>query len=107
MVAVKFFKNVGVKVKPNDSVSALSGASFELPPTSVAHWPDGHCGMLPLPYSAAVTPVRAHCASVAVGLVPAHGSLPTTVVLVTDCGVNNSMRFGARIARSKEKRAIT
>src|SRR5579859_2725996 len=105
MVAVKSCRNVGVKVKPNDSVSALSGARFGLPPASVAHWPAGHWWMFP--YSVAVTPVWEQSASEREGFAPAQGSVLTRLVLVTDCGVNSSMRFGARIARSKEKRAIT
>ena len=60
----KFGRNAGVSVKPMLMVSASSGFRAGLPPVSVEHWLETHCGMMlvvrPLPYCAAVTPVRWH-----------------------------------------------
>src|SRR3974390_1424218 len=103
MLPVKPCRKRGVMSAPIDQVSAISGARCGLPPCSTAHWPATHCAIVsvvpPLPYSAAVTPVCMHWASVAVALalivpfglkVGAQGSTDTALVLVTDCGVNAS-----------------
>ncbi len=90
---------------------ARSGCRFGLPLFSTAHWPAGHWMIRlvepPLPYCAAVTPVLAHWAKVAVAGAPfsgAQGSTPTWLVLVTVAGLNRSTMFGARMARWNDAR---
>ena len=70
MLAVKPCSAVGLKRPPIEKESAISGVRLALPLNSVAHWPAGQVEMklvpppapepMPLPYSANVTPVRAH-----------------------------------------------
>src|SRR5436309_906735 len=103
---------------PIDHESEVSGARLGLPPSSVAHCPAGHWRIWlvvpPLPYWVAVTPVRWHCASVAVAgtrtpaalNVGAHGSSDTTLVLVTVAGEYASRMLAARMARSYDPRSV-
>ncbi len=84
----------------------------------VAHWFAGHTVMtsvpplaptpMPLPYSAAVAPVRSHCASVAVAAKPAFAAhlSENAVVLVTVSGENASRMLAARMAWSYEPRSV-
>src|ERR1700677_4477848 len=122
MLALKFGKSVGAIVSPMDHVVATSGLSADLPSISSLHSPDTHCPMVPVyfvpplvmaPYCAAVTPECAHCASEALGAVyvpvealniGAHGSVATETSPPTEGALYSSTRFGARTARSKEKR---
>src|SRR5271170_774913 len=109
MLALNAGNAVGVKVNPNDQVLATSGLNWVFPSITSPHWPDTHWVMLLTPvagltaYCAGVTPVCAHCASVADGM-PAHGSAPTTVSCPYEGATNSSIKLGARTARSKEKR---
>src|SRR5580704_13189477 len=118
MLAVKPRSAVGLTRPPIDQESAISGARLALPLNSVAHWPAGHVEMklvpppapepMPLPYSAAVTPVRAHWAKDALAATPgaaAQGS-EKLVVWVTVGGENASRMLAARMAWSYEPRSV-
>src|ERR1700683_3695988 len=108
MLALNPGKATGVKVTPKDQVTAVSGFKSGLPSITSPHWPETHCGMalgvFPVPYCAAVTPVFAHSFCDAVGK-PAHGSVVKTSSCPYDPCKYSSIRFGARTARSKEKRS--
>src|ERR1700722_2910265 len=118
MLAEKPCSAVGWMRPPIDQESETSGERFALPPSSVAHWPAGHTEMksvpppapepMPLPNSAAVTPVRAHWANESLAATPgaaAQGS-EKVVVLVTVWGENASRMLAARMAWSYEPRSV-
>src|ERR1700730_5743987 len=102
MLAVNPRNSVGVNVNPKDQVLATSGTSWLFPSITWPHWPETHCGMKP--YCPGFTPVCAQSAGDAEGVAPAQGSAPTTFSCPYEGATNNSIRFGARTARSNEKR---
>src|ERR1700732_1159909 len=83
----------GVSTKPIVTLSEVSGLRLGFPPVTTLI---DVCDAI-LPYCAAVTPERAHCAGVSVGAGPAHGSWK--LVCPSTCEVNSSYAFGARTAR--------
>src|SRR5260221_11396694 len=91
----------GVSTNPIVTVSAVSGFRLGLPPVTTL---TVDCGAM-LPYCAAVTPLRAHCAAESVGVEPAHGSVRLVCPNTRD--VNSSYAFGARTARLMLPRART
>src|ERR1700674_2593663 len=102
MLAVSPRNSDGVNVNPKDHGLATSGLSWLFPSITWPHWPETHWGIKP--YCALVTPVCAHAICDAVGVAPAQGSAPTTFSCPYEGATNNSIRLGARTARSKEKR---
>src|SRR2546421_455257 len=94
-VTLRSGTNVGVNTRPTVYVSAFSGDRLTLPPARPLYW-FAELGVM-FPYSAAVTPLKAHCAAVNEGVAPAHGSaVPSSCT--RGCR-NSSCTFGARTAR--------
>src|SRR4051794_14697244 len=110
MLPVSRGANCGANDTPRMYDVPVSGLRSGLPPNNPESCPPVPCGIVlvvpPLPYCAAVTPLRSHCSSVAdadtmllfASTVGAQGS-PLIAIWLTSCGLNNSMMLGARIAR--------
>src|SRR5689334_50151 len=86
---------IGLITTPSVQLFDFSGFRLVLPPKMPLYWPAKLSVMWP--YWLAVTPVRAHCSSVAVGVAPAQGSESLSYRPMA-LAENSSMMFGARVA---------